>query len=297
MRLVKWGALAGALVIVEALAPPAHGQSARVSIAQAPRAARVLQLMGRGTQIGVTVRDPAADDASKATSGVVIEEVAKDSPAEKAGLKAGDMIVEFDGEHVRSVRQFSRLVQETPDGRKVQAVVMRGGQRTTVSVTPERGDGFMSGDTFDWRPFEGKEFNFDMPPAPPEPPRPPRAPRAPLAPSLPDFSFRIFGGGRFGVGVEELTPQLRDYFGVKEGVLVKSVTEGSAAAKAGLKAGDVITAIDGTHVEDTSDVVRAIDRMSEDAEFTVEVVRDRKTQTLKGKLERRRDVNRTRTIV
>ena len=60
---------------------------------------------------------------------------------------------------------------------------------------------------------------------------------------------------------------------------------------------EVITAIDGTHVEDTSDVVRAIDRMSEDAEFTVEVVRDRKTQTLKGKLERRRDVNRTRTIV
>ena len=149
MRLVKWGALAGALVIVEALAPPAHGQSARVSIAQAPRAARVLQLMGRGTQIGVTVHDLAADDASKATSGVVIEEVAKDSPAEKAGLKAGDVIVEFDGEHVRSVRQFSRLVQETPDGRKAQAVVMRGGQRTTVSVTPERGDGFMSGDAFE----------------------------------------------------------------------------------------------------------------------------------------------------
>src|SRR5215510_6416279 len=254
MRLLKWGALTGALLVAAglgaALMAPAHAQDVRIRAARAPQAARVLKLLGRGAQIGVTIDDVSADDAAKGTAGVRVEEVAKDSPAEKAGIKAGDVIVEFDGERVRSVREFSRLVQETPDGRKVTAAVVRGGQRTTVSVTPERGDGLIRGDDVLWRPFEGPEFSWDIPvPAPPAPPKPAMPP---------DLPFRFYGGsgGRLGISVETLTPQLRDYFGAKDGVLVKSVTDGSAAAKAGIKAGDVITAVNGTHVEDASDVVR-----------------------------------------
>ena len=89
------------------------------------------------------------------------------------------------------------------------------------------------------------------------------------------------------VSLETLDDQLAAYFGVKEGVLVKSVVSDSAAAKAGLKAGDVITSVNGRHVYEASDVNRALDRMEEADEFTLEVVRDRKPQTVKGKLETR----------
>ena len=94
--------------------------------------------------------------------------------------------------------------------------------------------------------------------------------------------------------MEPMGSQLAGYFGVKEGALVKTVVEGSAAAKAGLKAGDVITAFNGDHVYEPSDVSRALSRTDDGAEFTIEVVRDRKTQTLKGKLDPREARPRTR---
>ncbi len=129
-------ALAAAAGLGAAVAPVAHAQpSTRV----APRALEVLG--GRGSQIGVSIRDVRDDDKS-AQAGVVVEEVAADSPAEKAGIKKGDVVTEFDGERVRSVRQFTRLVQETPAGRKAQAVVMRDGQRVNVTVEPREADRF-----------------------------------------------------------------------------------------------------------------------------------------------------------
>ena len=70
----------------------------------------------------------------------MIEEVAEDSPAAKAGLKKGDIVVEFDGERVRSVRQFTRLVQETPAGRKIQTALMRDGQKLTMTVEPRESE-------------------------------------------------------------------------------------------------------------------------------------------------------------
>ena len=72
---------------------------------------------------------------------------------------------------------------------------------------------------------------------------------------------------------------------MKEGALVKSVQDGSAAAKAGIKAGDVITSVNGTHVSDSPDASRVLGGLDNGADFTVEVVRDHKTQTLKGKVE------------
>ena len=85
----------------------------------------------------MSIRDVDGSDKTKAAGRVVIESVDEDSPASKAGLKTGDIVTEFDGERVRSVRQFTRLVSETPEGRTVATVVMRDGQRVTVNVTPE----------------------------------------------------------------------------------------------------------------------------------------------------------------
>ena len=72
-------------------------------------------------------------------------------------------------------------------------------------------------------------------------------------------------------------------------MLIKSVRDGSPAQKAGLKAGDVVTGINGTKIYDTSDVSRAIDRVEDDGAVTIDVVRDRKPQQFKGKLEPRDD--------
>lgn len=114
MKLIKLVAVLvaviGACALVVVGAPALYGQA---------RADRfppdLLTLLGPGAEIGVSVRE--AD--TKENEGVVIEEVRPGSPAEKAGLKTADVVVEFDGERVRSARQFSRLVQETPPGRMV----------------------------------------------------------------------------------------------------------------------------------------------------------------------------------
>jgi S1-C subfamily serine protease len=289
-------ALAVAAAMGAAIAPPARAQGST------PRPARALEVIGgRGSQIGVSIRDVGTND--KAQNGVVVEEVATESPAEKAGIKKGDVIAEFDGERVRSVRQFTRLVQETPTGRKAQTVVMRDGQRVTVSIEPRESDGFTvlrdlaSGRAFgdfggDW------EFAMPAPPAPPARPALPAPPATPAPPSLPDYQGFIWrSSSGLGITVSDLSSQLGDYFGAKDGALVTSVSENSAAAKAGLKAGDVITAFNSGAVTNGSDLRRRIQRLEDGDEFTIAIVRDKKPLTLKGKYESPRATRTTRTII
>jgi S1-C subfamily serine protease len=94
-------------------------------------------------------------------------------------------------------------------------------------------------------------------------------------------------GGRLGVTVDELTSQLADYFGAKEGVLVTAVNGDSAAAKAGIKAGDVITSINGDRITSTADLIQSL-RRAESEDVTIGIVREKKEQTLKAKIEPRR---------
>jgi serine protease Do len=271
------------------IAPPAEGQT---KIARQVKPAIVQVLAGTGSWIGVSVRDVVADDVSKmklqGPAGVVVEEVTGESPAETAGLKAGDVIVEFDGERVRSTRQFTRLVQETPSGRKVQASVVREGQRVPLSIEPQA---FGKGQYFDgeFPPFAKNWFMPPVPPAPPAPAAPPDAPAPPVPPAFRgffDFDELIGrGSGRLGVSVSDLQPQLADYFGVKDGVLVTSVTSDSPASKAGLKAGDVITTLNGSSVSSPSDLRTRASRLRDGEEFSIGVTRDKKSLTLKGKAE------------
>ena len=273
----RWTALAAVLVLAAAIAPAAvvHGQGQRM-----------VQVFGGGLQIGVTINDVEADDAKQGRTGVTVEAVTPGGPADKAGIKTGDAIVEFDGERIRSVRHFTRLVQESAPDRSVAAVLSRNGTRVTVNVTPERSS---------WNDDFGYRL-LDRTRPTPTPPMPPTAIRP--REFLEDFPtvFRLGSGRRLGVTIESLDDQLAEYFGVKEGVLVKSVTEGSIGQKAGIKAGDVITAIDGRKVYETSDVNRALERVSESGEFSVEIVRDRKTQTVKGKMEPRETRTRARGV-
>jgi S1-C subfamily serine protease len=241
-------------------------------------AGRAIRLDGRGSQIGVMV----SDSEGGAVSGVRIDGVDRDSPAEKAGVKEGDVVVEFDGERVRSARQFTRLVQETPDGRTVKMTVTRGGSRQTLDITPEASAGAMS-----WSFQYAPEFRAELE-------RGLRGLRELPERGGPMFDFRFDGvpgttapRGRLGVQVDTLSDQLAEHFGVKGGgVLVSSVTADSPAAKAGVKAGDVITSVNGTAVRDAGELVEEIAEVAANGEARLEIVRDRKTTTVTATLER-----------
>lgn len=248
------------------LAPEARAQDNRAR-AVSPRAFELFTT--GGGRLGVSVSDTEGD--AKAPGGVVIESIEEDSPAEKAGFKKGDIVVEFDGERVRSVRQFTRLVSETPAGRQVAAAVMRDGQRVVMNVTTRS----RSYGDFD-------AFNVPLPPVPMRPARPPVPRAAPRPPAIDSF---MWPGNQLGVTVNEMSDQLAEYFGTKSGVLVTSVTEDSAAAKAGVKAGDVIVSVNDEAVDDAADLRRELRDIDSGAEFTLNVMRDRKSVTLKGKLE------------
>lgn len=289
-------ALAAAAGVGAAIAPVAHGQ-ARVVRTQSPRA---LEIISGGSRIGVSIHDIEEGEAKAVkgvTTGVIVDEVSTESAAEKAGIHKGDAIVEFDGERVRSARQLTRLVQETPAGRTVQAAIVRDGQRSTVSITP-RDAGAFRFDRFEDLGELGNAFRYKIAPRVPDAPNPPTPPAPPTPPMM--WNFDEFVGrsttSRLGITVSSLSPQLAEYFGTKEGALVSSVTDESAAAKAGIKAGDVITSINGSAVNDPSDVRRRVTDLADGDEFTIAVMRDRKPLTLKGKAERqerRRPTSRT----
>jgi serine protease Do len=273
----------------------AAGAPASVLAQDSNRLTRAFQFFGPGAHIGVSIEDLSDADAKQLKGGVRVETVTPGGPADKAGIKAGDTITEFDGDRVRSTQQFSRLVRETPVGRQVAVTLSRNGQRMNVTVTPDSGS---FSDDFGVHRLDiprAARIPTPMPPLPPSTPRP----RA-LAPEAFGFQGLLrLSGRRLGVTIESIDDQLAEYFGVKEGVLVKSVLDGSAAQKAGIKAGDVITGVNGSKVYDAGDLNRLIDRVDANGEFTAEIVREKKTQSLKGKLETpdTRPRTRTRTIL
>lgn len=266
-----------------------------------------------GPQIGVQIRDVADDEVSKlklpAAGGVVVESVSSGTPAEKAGVKAGDIITEFDGERIRSVAHLTRLVRESAEGRAVKMMVWRDGKRMDLTVTPaatgsalwaSRGE-----DSAKLQEQYQKRLDEVMPKLERELPRLRREYRfdtlpegrsfrfVPRGESGDTFSLLLSPGqGRLGIGVEDLTEQLATYFGTKDGVLVRSVDDGSPAAKAGIKAGDVITSVNGETVNDVDDLLSRLAKAEDGAEVTIGLVRDRKPLSLKARLEARKPVTR-----
>jgi len=207
--------------------------------------------------------------------GVGVTQVVKDSPAEKAGLRKDDVILRIDGEAVNSVRKLNRLVSEMAPDHSVKIAVSRGGSEQEVTATiAKRNNSSFAGDLFKGHPkvwkWEGdpKMWKFESP----------LMGRGQFGDNGGDFSFFLANGRRIGVSTMGLNKQLADYFGVADGVLVTSVIEGGPAEKAGIKAGDVITAIDGEKVDSPGDLSRVINR-KKDGDITLTVIRNKSQQT------------------
>jgi len=210
-------------------------------------------------------------------NGVLVNRVEKDSPAEKAGLQPGDVIVQFNGIKILAARQFTRMVSELLPDRTTNLVVWRNSAQKTFAVTLAR------------RPkseaLEG--YSLDM---------------EPLRRGLEQMreGFHSWDGGqgpmtfffqpsqgRLGIDLDSLTPQLGDYFGVKEGhgALIVSVRKDSLADKAALKAGDVIITVDSKEVASPAEVVRLV-RARKEGDLEIKVLRERQPKSFSVHLEK-----------
>jgi serine protease Do len=208
--------------------------------------------------------------------GVGITQVVQGSPAEKAGLKKDDVILRLDGENITSVRKLNRLVSEIAPDQSVRVTVSRNGaeQELTATVGKRNNFGFAqdlfskNGKTFKLEP---KTWKFEYP----------NIDRFELGDhDFGDLTMILANGRRLGVSTMQLNKQLAEYFGVAKGVLVTAVSEDGPAAKAGVRAGDVITAIDGEEVDSPGDLSRVANN-KKDGDVTLTIIRNKSPQTIR----------------
>jgi membrane-associated protease RseP (regulator of RpoE activity) len=239
--------------------------------------------IGQGSYLGVFIADVTSEDVERLDlreeRGVRITGVADEGPARDAGLQEDDVIVSWNGDRVESEAQLRRILGETPAGRSASVGVVRGGSETSIAVElGHRGD---PGGVFTLRPGWDGEGAAHL-----------REQLEKTREHLGDLNVRIremphvmtfmsMRGGRLGVGIQSLEPQLAEYFGLGErsGVLITTVKEDSPAARAGLSAGDVIVAVDGEDVDGTGDVSRRV-WDAEAGPIDIRIVRDRNERTV-----------------
>lgn len=263
-KLIKMTGLAAVVALV-----PVNAASAQTTAQRKPFA---LTHVVSGAQLGVSVRDVENADVTRdklsGLSGAYLDDVRPGGPAEKAGFKSGDVVLSFDGERVRSASQFLRLIEETPDAREVEVVVQRAGQQVHLKVAPEGA----------WSPFYRALTQTNAPTAFKFPDRT-LTTKVPTVANLRNtFTYSAFAGTTaLGVRVQEVSGQLGEYFGASNGLLVTDVEDGTPAKTAGLKAGDVITKVNGNAVTGIADL-----RGRLTGDVTLTIVRDKKEQTIKA---------------
>ncbi|HEY8563172.1 MAG TPA: PDZ domain-containing protein [Pyrinomonadaceae bacterium] len=245
-----------------------------------------------GSYLGIEAQEVTRDNFGKfglsSVRGVAVEKVVENSPAAQAGLQAGDVIVKFEGEEIQSVRKLTRLIGEVAPDHQVRLTILRGGSEQEITATMGKRETPAL--------FNGK---FDIEKFPTVPAVPniealPKMPKMPKVEVLPpnakgdtfiwkgDGEGFFFGANRqIGVSVSSLSKQLGEYFGVADGrgLLVNNVRENSPAARAGLKAGDIIVEADGKEVKNNADLIRALNDKKE-GDVSLTIVRDRNRQTV-----------------
>lgn len=277
MRWINWfhqvaitGALSAALGLAQAPPPAPPGSPAP----PAPPAGRVqvFSMAGGGSYLGIGVRDVESERVKdlklKEERGVEITTIEDDSPASRAGLQKADVVLEYNGQRVEGVEQFIRMVRETPAGREAKLTVSRDGRILNLAAKVAERKGFsISKDGGRMMP------RMAMPEIViPEMPRP----------------LVAMSSGFLGIEAEGLSGGLADYFGVKSGVLVRSVNKGTPAEKAGLQPGDVIVKVDGQAVGATGEVTKAIRERLDKKTFPLTIIRNKGEMTINVTIEAER---------
>ena len=205
--------------------------------------------------------------------GVLINGVEDGSPAEKAGIDDGDVIVEFDGKAVRSPDALRELVRDTDPGTEVEVVVIRDGDRKTIDlVVGERPD---ERTMFEWSDGDhGKHWSGFIGEDGMQ-------------------AFALLGGPKLGVHATELNDDLASYFDTEGGggILVLEVVDESVAAEAGVKSGDVIVKVDDNEISDVDGLRESLQDYEEGDEFDVSIIRKGKKQTLRATMDEQHSNN------
>jgi len=175
--------------------------------------------------LGIVIQDLTSDLAKSfgldVHKGVLIADVSKDSPAERAGLKQGDVIIEFDGKPVDKVGPFRNRVALNAPGSSKPITVLRKGERQTLSITIGK------------LPEGEQQASISG------------------APKTLD---------KLGLTVQTLTPDLAQQFDLKgqKGVVITQVKPGSVAAIAGIQPGTVIQEVNRTPVSNVDECLQAV---------------------------------------
>jgi serine protease Do len=223
-----------------------------------------------GSWLGVAVEEVTPDKVKSlrlpSERGAVLEKVMPDSPAAKAGLKEHDVVTEINGQRVEGTEQFRRMIREIPAGRAIELTVWRDGHAQNISATLSKSEPSLS------RGFRSSPEAFAF--------------HAPELPEMPDLSglqglenFTLMSPGqpRLGIDAENLYGEFGNYFGAPdgEGILVRNVLPDSPAARAGLKAGDVITSVDGQRIRSTSELREKLAQQKNDKNLKLGLVRNK----------------------
>lgn len=294
----------------------ASAMGASVALAQTPATpptlptpptARAFTLaFGDGNYLGiytetVTRENMGRYNLSGEPRGVGVTQVAENSPAAKAGLQKGDVILAFDGEQVASAQKLQRLINESAPEHAARLTISRAGSERELNATLGKrdapGSGFNAlrmedGNLFRWDGKDWQKQSQDLSKQSEEWRKNSgewRKQAEEMRRQLEkfkgpggNFALAFNSGRRIGVTTTTLTDQLADYFGVSRegGVLVTSVLENSPAAKAGLKAGDIVTEVDGERVKSAADLSRLVSRKT-DGDVSLSVTRERKTRNVR----------------
>ena len=242
----------------------------------------MIQQIGDGITLGILMKELSDDDKEKlkAEAGAKIVDAIEGSAAEKAGLKAKDVIVSFEGKKIETAKQLDEIVEALEVGTDVKFKVSRDGEemsfRATLKEMENKGYSYsFSGDdkddNFVWHFSDGEEgdvswFSENG------------AEREILINKIHDGSLQIFEnqsnkGGFLGIEGKNISEQMLEYFEVKNGILIEKVLEDTPAEKAGLKAGDVITFIEGRKIEDYKDLVRTLNYYNPKEKVEIQYVR------------------------
>ncbi|WP_143309826.1 PDZ domain-containing protein [Chitinophaga vietnamensis] len=204
----------------------------------------------------------------KAPAGATVKSVAKGSPAEKAGIKAGDIITNIDNKKIDEPRDLFETIGNYQPGDKITVTYIRNKKDNKVNVTLDERKEAITGN--DVRPFPSpRGFNkrFYMMP--------------PLHDNGNDNSWSFgnrspLGGARLGLQVQDTENG--------DGAKVINIAEGSAAEKAGFKQDDIITELAGTPIKSAHDVATTYRNNINKNTITVKVTRNGQQQTIEVKV-------------
>jgi C-terminal processing protease CtpA/Prc len=206
-----------------------------------------------------------------AERGVLLGRILPDSPAAKAGLKDNDVITEINGQRVEGEAQFRRMIHEIPAGRSAQFTVWRDGRAQTINVTLGKSEEHAN----TWFKTAPRAFSFQLPKI--------EMPEVTPMPGM-DWNYGVLAGARprLGIDAEDLSGQFGTYFGAPdgEGVLVREVNSGSPAEKAGVKSGDVITALNGERIRSLGDLREKLAAKREDKTVKLGVLRNKSEMSI-----------------